>query len=83
VARLEGASDPADLAIVIPLQCPHCGTDGALIAGYGPEASQAEADVLTAMPRDVRPSAADVVGRPVEPQVDLLDRVGSPPITVR
>ena len=25
MTRLEGASDPADLAIVIPLQCPRCG----------------------------------------------------------
>ena len=49
--RLEGASDPAELSIVIPLRCPHCGTEGALIANYGPEASAAEADVLTALPR--------------------------------
>lgn len=50
--RLEGASDPADGAIVVPLECPSCGTNGALIAHYGPEASAAEADVLTSLPRE-------------------------------
>ncbi|MGZ4760093.1 MAG: hypothetical protein ACXV95_13610 [Acidimicrobiales bacterium] len=54
VSRLEGASDPADLAIVVPLQCPRCGTHSALIANYGPEASAAEAEVLTALPRRAR-----------------------------
>ena len=54
ITRLEGASDPADLAIVIPLQCPRCGTDGALIADCDAEASEAEAEVLTAIPRDAR-----------------------------
>lgn len=56
ITRLEGASDPADLAIVIPLQCPQCGTRGALIANYGPEATAAEAEVLRAMPREARPA---------------------------
>jgi hypothetical protein len=61
MTRLEGASDPADLAIVIPLRCPGCGTHGVLVANYGPEASEAEADVLTAMPRDARRGDAGVV----------------------
>ncbi len=62
--RLEGASDPADLAIVIPMRCPHCGIRGALIANYGPEASAAEADVLTALPRDTHPDIAHPENRP-------------------
>ncbi len=57
VTRLEGASDPADLAIIVPLTCPSCGTSGTLIANYGPEASEAEADVLTALPRDASAGA--------------------------
>lgn len=51
VTRLEGASDPADMAIVVPLVCPSCGTKGTLIANYGPEASADEADVLVALDR--------------------------------
>ena len=30
--RLEGASDPADMLIVVPLTCPHCATKGVLVA---------------------------------------------------
>ncbi len=52
VTRLEGASDPSDMAIIVPMQCPHCATRGTLVASYGPEASAAEADVLVALQRD-------------------------------
>jgi hypothetical protein len=51
VRRLEGASDPADMVIVIPLECPVCHARGALTAHYGPEASAEEAEVLVAMER--------------------------------
>ena len=51
VTRLEGASDPADMAIVVPLRCPHCETGGALVAHYGPESTEAESDVLAAFDR--------------------------------
>jgi hypothetical protein len=46
--RLEGASDPADMATVIATHCPHCGTRGVIVARYGPEASAGEAQLLTA-----------------------------------
>jgi hypothetical protein len=59
VDRLEGASDPADQAMVLPVRCPHCGTTGALVIRYGPEASAEEADLLVG----VRRSPADR-GRP-------------------
>lgn len=47
--RAEGASDPADMAVVVGLTCPACGGRGVLVAMFGPEASIAEADVLTAL----------------------------------
>ena len=49
--RLEGASDPADMLIVVPLTCPACATRGVLVAHFGPEASAAEADVVAALSR--------------------------------
>ncbi len=58
VTRLEGASDPADMQIVVPVRCPNCGTPGTLVMSYGPEASEAEVDVLAAMPRAPRESTS-------------------------
>ena len=51
MTRLEGESDPADMAMVVKLACPACGTAGTLILNYGPDASAEEADVLVAIER--------------------------------
>jgi hypothetical protein len=51
MTRLEGESDPADMAMVVALRCPACGTGGTLILNYGPDASAEEADVLAALDR--------------------------------
>lgn len=58
--RLEGASDPADMAAVVATTCPVCGADGTVVLAYGPMADAADADVLLAM-RDVR-GEADLPG---------------------
>ena len=47
--RLEGASDPDDLLVVVGATCPGCGTDGALVLGYGPGADPDHAAVLAAL----------------------------------
>lgn len=47
--RAEGASDPADMAAVVGLQCGHCGHKGTVVLNYGPEASIDESDVLLAL----------------------------------
>jgi hypothetical protein len=47
--RLEGASDPADMVMVVALRCPVCDTAGTLTLHYGPDASPEEADVLAAL----------------------------------
>jgi hypothetical protein len=38
VFRFEGASDPADEAIVLAVRCPHCGAKGVVVSGFGPSA---------------------------------------------
>jgi hypothetical protein len=53
--RLEGPSDPADMLVVAPVTCPHCGARGSLVLNYGPESSTEEADVLLALARPRRP----------------------------
>ncbi len=70
VVRMEGASDPADSTIVVPVVCPHCGTAGTLIAHYGPEASAEEAEVLVALNRDEPSEGSAAV--PTTPKNDLL-----------
>ena len=49
--RLEGASDPADMQLVIGATCPACGARGVLSLHYGPTAGADDADVLVALPR--------------------------------
>ena len=50
--RLEGVSDPADMLLLVPVACPHCGASGSLTLGYGPEATLEDADVLRALERN-------------------------------
>lgn len=45
VDRLEGASDAADLLMVVWTTCPVCGVKGTLTLGYGPNASDADVQV--------------------------------------
>lgn len=44
--RLEGASDPADMAAVLAVRCRGCGAGGTAVLRFGPEASPGEAAVL-------------------------------------
>jgi hypothetical protein len=46
VFRFEGPSDPADEAIVLALRCPACGTKGALVSAFGPDADPALAEAF-------------------------------------
>jgi hypothetical protein len=49
--RLEGASDPDDMVVVLGLVCPACSARGTLLLGYGPNASDEDADLLVALPQ--------------------------------
>lgn len=44
--RVEGASDPADMAAVLGIRCRACGARGTAVLRFGPEASAGEAQVL-------------------------------------
>ncbi|MCU1375219.1 MAG: endonuclease [Actinomycetia bacterium] len=54
--RLEGASDPGDMAAVVAITCPHCDAKDVLVLRYGPEASAADSDVLLALPEPPAPT---------------------------
>lgn len=49
--RVEGESDPSDMAIVVPVTCPHCGVSGVLSLQFGPAAGEEESEVVAALPR--------------------------------
>ena len=48
--RIEGASDPADMAAILALQCPSCGAKGTSLVSYGPTASETEDELLRQLP---------------------------------
>jgi hypothetical protein len=50
--RLEGASDPADMVAVVALTCPACGARGTTVLGFGPNATEQDAEVLKRLPDD-------------------------------
>jgi hypothetical protein len=49
IRRVEGASDPADMAAVLALVCEECGARGTAIVRFGPEASAGDAAVLAGL----------------------------------
>jgi hypothetical protein len=52
--RLEGASDPADMAAVLALRCEACSERGTAVVRYGPEAGPGDAALLLALDRPGR-----------------------------
>lgn len=48
--RLEGASDPDDMVLVVGATCPECLTAGAIIVAFGPLASEVDSDIVQALP---------------------------------
>ncbi|MGQ0432750.1 MAG: hypothetical protein ACT452_10150 [Microthrixaceae bacterium] len=47
--RLEGASDPSDMAAVVAVRCRACGGRGLAVVRYGPEAGPGEAAFLSGL----------------------------------
>jgi len=47
--RIEGASDPADMAAVLGITCGHCGARGTAVVRYGPEAEPQDDEVMLAL----------------------------------
>ena len=58
--RLEGASDPDDMAQVSGLVCPACGTLGTFVSLFGPGAGTDAADVMVALPKPLGDMPATV-----------------------
>lgn len=50
VRRLEGASDPDDMQMVVAATCPTCGARGVAVLAFGPSASEIDADVVVTLP---------------------------------
>ena len=49
--RLEKASDPDDAVLVVAASCPVCRASGAIVLGYGPDASEVDSDLLVGLTR--------------------------------
>jgi hypothetical protein len=49
--RTEGASDPGDMSAIAAITCPRCRAKGAAVLRFGPEAGEADEDVLAALDR--------------------------------
>lgn len=47
--RVEGASDPGDMAAVLGVTCPKCGEKGTAVVRFGPEAEAQDGEVLAAL----------------------------------
>lgn len=45
--RVEGASDPDDMQVVLGFSCPECGAAGAVVAAYGPTGSENDLDFMS------------------------------------
>jgi hypothetical protein len=60
LSRVEGPSDPADMAMVAIVRCPWCTVAGTLVVGYGATASPDDADVA-ALLVDERPEGEPAV----------------------
>lgn len=53
--RLEGASDPDDMVLVVPARCAGCGTGAVLVLAFGPEAAAADLEVARQLSREATP----------------------------
>lgn len=61
--RVEGASDPDDMQIVLGFACPACGAAGAVVAAYGPTGSENDLDFMSQVDHSDAPDPlADVQG---------------------
>jgi hypothetical protein len=50
--RLEGASEPDEMSVVVAVRCRECGEKGSLLIAYGPNASELDADLLVRLDGD-------------------------------
>lgn len=48
--RMEGASDPSEMMLVVGARCPACDSKGVLVLSYGPAAGAEDSAVVVALP---------------------------------
>lgn len=66
--RLEGASDPDDMVLVLAARCPVCGHGGSVVLGFGPESSPEDSAIVAQIPvHAVRIGGSSVAGRSGRP----------------
>lgn len=81
--RMEGASDPDDMSLVIAAECPSCHTRSTLVLGYGPAASDDDGDVVVALQRGDGSSSTSGEDPAVrEAEAEARDDAGSPGATL-
>ena len=68
--RLEGASDPDDMVLVVAARCPVCGHGGSVVLGFGPASSPEDAAIVAEIPAH----AVHVADRDTNPPVDGTNR---------
>jgi hypothetical protein len=75
IRRVEGASDPGDMAAVLAVRCRSCGRRGSIVTRYGPEAGPGDTALLLAI-EDNRGAGLDVadVASLAEPATPDPDR---------
>lgn len=64
--RVEGASDPDDMQIVLGITCPRCSARGAVVVAYGPSAPETDAEFLVDLDLDGRDDPVAVDPAPSE-----------------
>lgn len=64
--RVEGASDAADMNLVVWGRCPACSTGATLLLGYGPNATAADQSVLSGVELSTLSASDDPGATPVE-----------------
>lgn len=52
--RIEGASDPDDMQLVLGITCPRCSSRGAVAVAYGPAATDVDAEFVLGLDLDGR-----------------------------
>lgn len=72
LSRVEGSSDPDDMAAVAVVTCPWCSMAGTVVMSYGPLASAEDSDVLEAL-SDARPEGEPAVLHAVDPPASPAD----------
>lgn len=81
--RMEGASDPDDMSLVIAAECPSCHTKSTLVLGYGPAASDEDGDVVVTLQRNDGSSSTSGEEPAVrEAEAEARDDAASPGATL-